>query len=318
VTLGRNQIITIFAVLLGLLVVYLANAYFTGIEAQQEKRAEKLELVQIMVATQPLAFGATLTPQNTKMVGFPASSVPEGAFRSTIGVTTGTVEGPRVALRPIAIGEPILASKISGQNGRATVSAVLTPGMRATAIRIDDVTGVAGFVTPGDTVDILLTRQVPGDGADRNDLITDVVMENVRVIGLDQTADENKSEPTVARTATVEVDLIGAQKLALASRVGTLSLALRNVANQEPAQAVTIAQEDLGNGSWRGRARYARPAPAPALAGLPAAWFQTPQPRTGAAPTAPAPAPKPRPSGPSVEIIRGTDSTTYEVKRHGY
>lgn len=316
-TLGRNQIITIFAVLLGLLVVYLANAYFTGIEQRQVRQAEKLELVNILVATQPLAFGATLTPQNTKMVGFPATSIPDGAFRSTIGVTTGTVQGPRVALRPIATGEPVLASKISGQNGRATISAVLTPGMRATAIRIDDVTGVAGFIAPGDVVDILLTRQVPGEGADRNDLITDVVMENVRVIGLDQIADENKSDPTLAKTATLEVDLIGAQKLALASRVGTLSLALRNISSQEPGQSITVGQEDLGNGSWRSRTRYARPAPAPALAGLPAAWFQTPQPRTGTAPMTPSAPPKPRPSGPSVEIIRGTETTTYEVKRHG-
>jgi pilus assembly protein CpaB len=318
VTLGRNQIITIFAVLLGLLVVYLANAYFSGIEERQEQQAQKLELVPIMVAAQPLAFGATLTPQNTKMVGFPSTAIPEGAFRSTIGVTTGTVEGPRVALRPIAEGEPVLASKISGQNGRATISAVLTPGMRAAAIRIDDVSGVAGFVAPGDVVDVLLTRQVPGEGADRNDLITDVVMENVRVIGLDQIADENKSDPTVARSATLEVDQIGAQKLALASRVGSLSLALRNIANQETGTNVTITQDDLGNGGWTSRLRRAA-RQSPALAGLPAGWMPqaAPQPAAprAAAPAAPA---KPRPTGPEVEIIRGTQSTTYEVKRHGY
>ncbi|MEY4269374.1 MAG: hypothetical protein RLZZ58_590, partial [Pseudomonadota bacterium] len=144
------------------------------------------------------------------------------------------------------------------------------------------------------------------------------VMENVRVIGLDQIADESKSDPTLAKTATLEVDQIGAQKLALAGKVGSLSLALRNIANQETGTNITIGQEDLGNGSWRSRARRA-PTTSPALAGLPAGWMPTTQPVAAPVTRAPnAPPAKPRPTGPSVEIIRGTESTTYEVKRHGY
>ena len=144
---GRNGIIIGIAVVLGLFVVFLANSYFTGIEERQQQQVEQLKLEQVLVATQPLAFGTVLTAQNTKLVGWPVSSMPQGAFKTSIGVVNNP-RGPRVALRPIAVGEPILASKISGDDGRASISALLPDGMRAAAIRIDDVTGVGGMIAP--------------------------------------------------------------------------------------------------------------------------------------------------------------------------
>ena len=87
---------------------------------------------------------------------------------------------------PIGVNEPILATKISGQGQGASIAALLPPGMRAAAVRINDVSGVAGFVQPNDSVDVLITRTMPG--AANNTQLTDVLIQNVRVIAIDQQA----------------------------------------------------------------------------------------------------------------------------------
>lgn len=313
---GRNRIVAALAVILGLVVVFLANSYFSGVERQEQLRTQQAQLVQVLVASQPLDFGTQLTAQNTKLVAWPATSLPDGAFRTTIGVI-GNPRGPRVALRPIAVGEPILASKISGIGGRAAVSALLPEGMRAVAVGVNAVTGVGGLVTPGDIVDVLVTREMAGEGADAKDQMTDIVLEKVRVIAIDQISDEDKTDPKVAKTATLEVDAFGAQKLALAREIGTISLALRNVISIEDGANMTVTQQDLGSGWQSAPSRRSQNQPSPGLAGLPPGFYsETPMgaPRYAAprAPMAP-----PRPAGPSVEIVRGTTPSTYEVKRHG-
>lgn len=312
---GRNGLVVGVAVLLGLAVVFLANSYLSGVEKGEKLRAEQAQLVQVLVASQPLDFGTPLTAQNTKLVGWPAASLPEGVLKTTIGVIDNP-RGPRVALRPIAVGEPILASKISGLGGRAAVSALLPDGMRAVAVGVNAVTGVGGLVTPGDVVDVLVTREMGGQDADDKDQMTDIVLEKVQVIAIDQVSDEEKTDPKVAKTATLEVDAVGAQKLALASEIGTISLALRNVTSIEDGANMTVTQQDLGSG-WLSAPRRSQNQPSPGLAGLPPG-FLTETPLTAPRYTAPrAPAPPPRPTGPSVEIVRGTTPTTYEVKRHG-
>ena len=126
-------------------------------------------------------------------------------------------------LTAIEANEPILSSKITGPGQRATLSAMIADGMRAVTIRVNDVEGVAGFVLPGDRVDVALTRQ--GDKSASTS--TDVVLQNVKVLAIDQIADERADKPSIARAVTLEVDTNSAQKLALASPVGTLSLMLR-------------------------------------------------------------------------------------------
>jgi pilus assembly protein CpaB len=315
---GRNGIVVGIAVILGLLVVYLANAFFSGVEQREQRQSQQLQLVQVLVASQPLEFGTVLTAQNTKLVGWPTGSLPQGAFKTPIGVVDNP-RGPRVALLPIAVGEPILTTKISGIDGRASISALLPDGMRAVAVSVDAVTGVGGMITPGDVVDVLVTREMAGQDAGKKDQMTDIVLEKIRVIAIDQVADEKKTDPKVAKTATLEVDAVGAQKLALAQEVGTISLALRNVTSIEDGANMTVTQQDLGSGWMSAPSRRAQNQPSPGLAGLPPGFFsETPMgtPRY-AAPRPSAPAAPPRPAGPTVEIVRGTAPTTYEVKRHG-
>ncbi len=219
----------------------------------------------------------------------------------------------------MVVGEPILATNVSGADGRASISALLPDGMRAVAVGIDAVSGVGGMVSPGDVVDVLVTRKMAGEGAGNEDQMTDIVLEKIRVIAIDQVADNKQTDPKVAKTATLEVDAVGAQKIALAQEVGTVSLALRNVTSIEDGANMTVTQQDLGSG-WRSAPSRRSQSSSPGLAGLPPGFYsEAPMSATRyAAPRRAAPpASAPRPAGPTVEIVRGTAPTTYEVKRHG-
>lgn len=301
---GRNLIILGIAIVAGLFAVYLANAYFNSAEQREERRAEELRMARIAVATQDVAFGQPLTETNMRLVNWPANSVPTGAFTSI----QEAVNGGRVALRPITVGEPILASKVSGSDGRATLASNLPEDMRAVAIPVNNVAGVGGFVRPGDVVDVMLTRQIPGDGAQATDKMTTVVLENTQVLAADLIADENQTQPVVTQTVTLQTDLFGAQKLALAREVGTFTLALRNVENQTVGGTETVVVTDLGggnrriNGSRGGAIRNAGGVqPVINLSRSSSSGTMAALPR--------------RPRGPTMSIIRGTEAETYEVER---
>ena len=309
---GRNLAILVIAIAIGIVAVILANAWFSGVSERQERIAEEQQLTRVAVATQPMEFGTRLTTENIRLQNFPSASVPAGAFNSI----EAALQGNRVALFPIVPGEPILADKVSGSDGRAVLSALLPEGMRAVSIPVTAVTGVSGFVRPGDIVDVLLTRQIPGDGASADDQMVDIIMEGVQVLAIDQVATqaEGAESPAVGSTAVVQVDQFGAQTLVLANRLGQLTLALRNVENQEPGQLTTLTSRDLGDPRiYLAGQRSAPPAPVAAPQVI-----YAPPPRSAApAPRPPANAAPPRPSGPSMSVIRGTESTEYPVGRLG-
>ncbi|HLO74964.1 MAG TPA: Flp pilus assembly protein CpaB, partial [Magnetospirillum sp.] len=178
--------------------------------------------VPVVVARTQLPFGSRIHKENLSLAAWPADSVPPGAF-ARIEDLLGKDED-RVVLRSMDPSEPVLASKVSGLGGRATLSTVVGMDQRAVTIRVNDVLGVAGFVLPGDRVDVLLTRKE----GDRENPATDVLLQNVRVLGIDQDSSDRKDKPMVARAVTLEVSPDQAQMLTLGTQVGVLSLALRN------------------------------------------------------------------------------------------
>ncbi len=230
-----------FAVLFGLLAVFLAQSWLNG---QAEVRMRLLEANKkpvatqtIVVASKPLRFGMEVGSVALREIAWPEDAVPAGAF-SKIADVVGT--GGRRVLTAIEANEPILASKITGTGQRATLSATISDGMKAVTIRVNDVEGVAGFVLPGDRVDVALTRQ-----NDKSAATTDVVLQNVKVLAIDQTADERNDKPSVAKAVTLEVDTGAGQKLALASTVGTLSLILRKAGDAQVDAARRMTLSDL-------------------------------------------------------------------------
>lgn len=219
--------------------------------AENEIKAETpppVSFKTIVVAKDPLRFGMPVDAANLTVIPWPQEALPQGAFQS---VDALFADGPRVVLTPIEANEPVLLAKLSGPNGRATLSNLLAPGMRAVTIKTDEIAGVGGFVTPGDHVDVVLTRdagaiqevQKNADGAAGSTITSEVVVENAKVLSVGQGADERQTTPQVANSVTVEVTGEGAQKIALARTVGTLSLTLRASAeeNEKTSGITTIS-----------------------------------------------------------------------------
>ncbi|MGH6915729.1 MAG: Flp pilus assembly protein CpaB, partial [Geminicoccales bacterium] len=201
-----------------------------------------MPLARVVVAGRDLARGDRIRAEFLKEIDWPANSVPAESFGSIEEIMGKGGEERRVRQAMVA-GEPVLAAKVSGFGGRDTLGETVPPGMRAISIRVNDVSGVAGFLLPGDRVDVLLTRRLGTGGKD--DLVTDIILQNIVVLAIDQLTDEQREKPQVARTATVEASPEDAQKLALAMQVGNLSLALRNVVATEPVASDRIRVSDL-------------------------------------------------------------------------
>jgi pilus assembly protein CpaB len=239
---GRAIVMILVALVLAAGAAMLARSWIAGQIAQQQETVEapqQIAVTTVVVATAPLRFGNTLAREHVKLVDWPADSIPDGAFKTIEELID--VEEPHVVLQSIEPNEPILATKITGPGQRATLSTVIADGMRAMTIRVNDVAGVAGFVLPGDRVDLLLTREVIEDQP-----ITDVLMQNVKVLGIDQRVQApEEQQADVVKAVTIEVSVEQAQKITLAATVGSLSLALRDVTNVDSEAVRTVSLRDL-------------------------------------------------------------------------
>ena len=197
----------------------------------QAPAAPQIKTVPVVVAAKPMEFGQFVTKDQLKVAEFPEGSAPANAFASIEEVMGdgGQLRSIKKTMEP---GEPVLKAKLTGFGERATISSQLAPGMRAFTLKIDTVSGVAGFLLPNDRVDIFLTR---GSGAE---LSTDLIMQNVKVIAVDQFAKQEAGFAKVARTATVEVSPADAQRLALAQSLGRMTMSLRQINEEETTEEV--------------------------------------------------------------------------------
>lgn len=298
------------AVVLGLFAVYLANTFLTSTE--QRAQVAEQGMTKVAVAVVPLDYGVDITPDKIRFADYPVASVPPGSFRTLAELLPAGKR--RVALRPMLVNEPILATKISGEGQGASIAALLPDGMRAAAVRLNDVSGVAGFVLPNDSVDVLITRQPIGATSQ----VTDVLLQNIRVIATDQAAQSADGKPIVAKTATLEVNPIDAQKLALAQQIGQLSLVLRKPGDEQNGPtAKTVSLADLRYSLYGGGtgARYTQ-AMAGAI-GAAAAGINQPARRLVVRRTTPATPVIRRPPTNSIQVIRGTEGSNYEVGGYG-
>jgi len=298
----RQTIIALgVAIILGLIAVLLANTYLSGRE-RQLAAAEPQGMVRIAVASLPLEYGGEITPDKVKFVGYPAASLPPGTFRSMAELLP---QGKRrVALRPIVVNQPLLAADLSGEGQNASIAALLPDGMRAATVRINDISGVAGFVKPNDTVDVLITRQ-PIGGGENAQQVTDVLLQNIRVIAMDQDAAGADGKPVVSRSATLEVTPVDAQKLALGQQLGQLSLVLRKPGEEQNIPRVeTVSLNDL-----RYNLYSSAPPAAPPPAATQARIQRLSQPRRVAPVVRKAVAPDTN----TVSVTRGVETKDYEV-----
>ena len=232
----NNLIILVVAIVLGGIAAVLARNWLTSHAGSGQSRVGT-----IVVAGSPLVFGAQLTSENTVEIPWSISALPEGAFATKESMLK---DGRRMTLASISRNEPILRSKITAPNQPATLSSMLGLGKRAVTVRVDDVRGVAGFIQPGDLVDVVLIRTEAEMRS--NESYSDVILQSAKVLAIDQITGERTELPTIAKAVTLEVGPEDAQKILLATNIGRLSLILRQPAEASADTVRRVTEQDLG------------------------------------------------------------------------
>jgi pilus assembly protein CpaB len=195
---------------------------------------------RVLVALRALPVGTIITPEAVTFQAWPRDMVQDAYFLEGSADKTKLIG--TVVRYPITAGQPVTQGELVAPGDRGFLAAALGPGMRAVTIAVSDMSGVAGFIFPGDHVDMMLTQSVKNTNAQASDTlpldVTETVLRNLRVLATDQ-ATETEVTPagkTVAKTAhnvTLEVTPRIAEKIQVAQSLGTLSLALRSLADDQ-------------------------------------------------------------------------------------
>lgn len=263
------------------------------------------ETKDVVVATRPLSVGVTVKPGDVKIMKIASEAFPKGAFSKDTDVLDRPVSSNILA------DEPILEGRLAPRGAGVGLAPIIPPGMRAVTVRVNDVSGVAGFVLPNMRVDVLVTGRMPnGDGS-----VTQTALQNMIVLSAGQNLQaDNRGQAISAPTVTLLADPKQAEVLTLANQEGHIQLILRNGSDQEITQTPGRRVSDLfraaggGKNMSNGRSEDG----------------ESPKPRPRPRPAAPAPVataaavPAPPPPAPpdQVVVIRGTQKTV-EVVRPG-
>lgn len=237
------------AIVLTASTLFLAWQFKGGSEAQAESYVQidkvAVPMTTIVVASRDINEGDEVGLENLMTKDWPETQIPFGAFVDLADI--GSSKFPsRKALVSIKAGDPIVDSRLSIAGVRASLSGRLEPSQRAFTILMDDVTGVAGFVLPGDHVDVLVTDNIE-NGSQSGTYTTNTLVENVEVLAVDRNDDILSDTPKLFSTATLAVNMSQAQKLSTGATNGQLSLVLRSnrATDEDASQTAKPAQEKV-------------------------------------------------------------------------
>jgi pilus assembly protein CpaB len=242
------------ALLVGALVIaaitaVMAKNMFAGAGAEQAAAAPVPLGPKVLVAKKSLPVGTIIDPESLSYQPWPKELVQsayylEGAPDADISKLIGTV-----VRNPITAGQPLTRGALVGPNDRGFLAAALGPGMRAITVPVNIIGGVAGFVFPGDRVDLVLTQSIPGGEGGTDLKVSETIVRNLRVLATDQRIDSKDAEgKTVVRAfsnVTLEVTPRIAEKVVVSQTVGTLSLSLRSIADSTAELERAVAAGDI-------------------------------------------------------------------------
>lgn len=214
------------------------DQYQAKVAAQEKLLKSNVPLEAVFTVKRQMAYGEVLTKEDVQIVAWPNNAIPEGAFQK--GEDLFPISGKlRTVLRVMEKDEAVLALKVTEPGEDAGVSSRLTKGMRAFALKVDVSSGVSGFLRPGDHVDVYWT------GQSRGREVTKLIDTRLKLIAVDQTADGDRSAPTIARTVTVAATPKQVGSLAQAQSSGRLSLSLVGAGDDTEVASVEVDQNQL-------------------------------------------------------------------------
>jgi pilus assembly protein CpaB len=212
---GRTISLVGLALLLALCAAWMANRWLEN----ATKPSAGSKMLHIAVASREIPFGALIEESQVKLADWPKDNLPVEYFTDTKQVIG------EVSTQTIYPGDVFNKSRIRDHLGGSALSALIEPNMRAVSVRVNDVIGVSGFLLPGNRVDILATRK---PNAIIKETYTETLLQDVKVLAIDQEASMEKNKPVVVRSVTLEVHPGQAELLAKATEEGSIQLALRN------------------------------------------------------------------------------------------
>jgi pilus assembly protein CpaB len=196
----------------------------------------KQPVAAVVVATGELPLGTRLERTHLRTIDWPADAVPAGAQSDPAAIVGA------LTLSKLVANEPVLADKVADRGGFHTLMALKIPeGMRAVSVRVNDVTGISGFVAPGTRVDVIAIISAKDVGGGQGAF---TLLQDIEVLASAQEMDNRAAEPTVVNTVTLLVTPAQAERLALANNSGTLQLALRGYDDRAAGKTsgVSVAQ----------------------------------------------------------------------------
>ena len=217
----RGPILIVISLLLAVGAAWVANRWLVSQAASGDAAPSTVGIVTAAIA---IPLGTKIEARHVAVIQMLADTAPDGAYKDL-----ASVEG-KIALSEIMKGEILLAPRFAEQGGGSALAAVVADNMRAVSVRVNDVVGVAGFLLPGNRVDVVAAYR------DRQDVLSETVVQNVKVLAIDQSASSDKNEPVVVRAVTLEVTPADAEKLILAEQRGSIQLALRNPLDEKVTQ----------------------------------------------------------------------------------
>jgi pilus assembly protein CpaB len=220
----RGVILVIVSLGLGILAAMAANNWLQG-RMVTTVQAD-VSTVAVVAAAMQIPYGTKVTARHIKILQLPEGAAPPNAFDSL-----ETVEG-QVARARIEVGEILIASRFVEHNQGSTLSALVAENMRAVTLRVNDIVGVAGFLLPGNRVDVISIR------GGKKGATSEVVLSNVKVLAVDQTTATERNDPVIVRAVTLELSPAKALILVTAEAKGAIQLTLRNPLDTVVAQVV--------------------------------------------------------------------------------
>jgi pilus assembly protein CpaB len=206
------------AVLFGLSAVFLSNKWLTSkVGSETVQVRESAPSTRIVVAAVDIPIGSRLSEKNLVLAEWPAANVPKGAF------TDMSTLADRIAISKLPAGVPLLAAELAAPGSGAGLVALIEPGMRAMSVKVDEVTGVGGFILPSTYVDIIGVEKL-----DNNRNQANTILRRIKVLAIAQETFTEEGKAKVVRTVTLELKPDQAEILALQTHRGSIHLILRN------------------------------------------------------------------------------------------
>jgi pilus assembly protein CpaB len=249
----KKIILLVAALVIAALTAFMARTIFSGGDAAPKAAAKPAEPVgpQVLVATRALPVGTILTADAFRFQPWPKELVEQAYFMKGDGKTDPLKDLIGTVVRnPITAGQPITQGSVVAPGDRGFLAAALSPGMRAVTVPVSALTGVAGFVFPGDRVDLVLTQNVSGQGTGDSLKVSETIIRNLRVLATDQRSQASKDEKgnTIVsdyKLVTIEVTPRIGEKIAVAQTIGTISLSLRALADNAAELEQALASGSL-------------------------------------------------------------------------